>query len=120
MDCVAEVLVILGSHDPHDGTDRGHMVPVPAPAFTKHRHRRQVSGQCCSKFSGSWMQNQVRHSLIDLGMCHVCIPQESVWSSVFQFLLKLVTACKLTGNAFKTVLCDFLGQTCFPAFLSRG
>jgi hypothetical protein len=67
MDCVAEVLVILGSHDPHNGTDRGHMVPVPTPAFTKHRLRRQVSGQCCSKFSGSWMQNQVRHSLIDVG-----------------------------------------------------
>jgi hypothetical protein len=71
MDCVVEVLVVLGSHDPCDSTDRGHVVPVPAPAFTKHRLRRQVSGQCDSRFSGSWIQNQVAHSLMDVAIVYV-------------------------------------------------
>jgi hypothetical protein len=73
MDCIAEVLVVLGSHDPHDGTDRRHMVPVPAPAFTKHRLCRQVSGQCYSRLSGSWVQNQVGHSLIDVAIMYVSL-----------------------------------------------
>ena len=37
MDRVTEVLDVLGSHDSFDGTHRGHMAPVPALAFARHR-----------------------------------------------------------------------------------
>jgi hypothetical protein len=42
MDSIAEVLAVLGSHDPRDDTDRGHMVTVPASALSKQRSSRQV------------------------------------------------------------------------------
>lgn len=65
MDCVAEVLDVLGSHNSCDGTNRWHMVSVPASALVGHGFWRHVSRQCCSKLPESRTKSQVGHSLID-------------------------------------------------------
>jgi hypothetical protein len=80
MDRVAEVLDVLGGHDPCDDTDCMRLVSVPAPALFRHRLFRQVSGQFCGRLPGSRTESPVEHSWIDVGslMRHVCLLEETV------------------------------------------
>lgn len=78
---VAEVLDVLGGHDPCDGTDCGYMVSVPATVLVRHRLCRQVSRRFRGKFPGSRTGGQVGHGWVDMGSltCHACLLEKPVW-----------------------------------------
>jgi hypothetical protein len=112
MDRVAEVLDVLGGHNPCDGTDCGHMVCVPATALVRHKLCRRASRQSCGRFAGSKTESQVGHGWVDVRSltCHVCLPRNQ-YGAMF-------TLCRLSSIA-QTCYCTCCTLTAYICNMRR-
>jgi hypothetical protein len=109
MDRVAEVLDVLGGHNPRDGTDCGHMVCVPATALVRHELCRRASRQSCGRFAGSKTEGQVGHGWVDVGSltCHLCLPRKQYGAMFTLFRLSSIAqACHCAYCTSTAYICN--------------